>query len=240
MKKSLATNLISVLLIAIGYAIPTNHFLAELIREIGLFAASGAITNWLAIYMLFEKVPYLYGSGVVPSRFEEFKVGIRNLIMNQFFTKENVENFFKTQGSETAMSLDPAPILAAVDYERMFKKLCDAVLASPFGGMLGMFGGANALAPLRGPFEENVRAEIRALVESPKLLETLQASASLPNHAAVIIDKVEAIVFRRLDELTPQMVKKIVQDMIHQHLGWLVVWGGVFGGLIGLATSLIP
>jgi len=25
--------------------------------------------------------------------------------------------------------------------------------------------------------------------------------------------------------------------MIKKHLGWLVVWGGVIGGIIGLATT---
>ncbi|MEC8594491.1 MAG: DUF445 domain-containing protein, partial [SAR324 cluster bacterium] len=34
----------------------------------------------------------------------------------------------------------------------------------------------------------------------------------------------------------PERVKEIVEDMIRQHLDWLVVWGGVFGGLIGLLT----
>jgi hypothetical protein len=27
--------------------------------------------------------------------------------------------------------------------------------------------------------------------------------------------------------------------MIRRHLGWLVVWGGVFGGLIGFLVALI-
>jgi hypothetical protein len=36
------------------------------------------------------------------------------------------------------------------------------------------------------------------------------------------------------------MVKEIMQQMIRDHLGWLVVWGGVFGGLIGLVTTFIP
>ena len=54
-----------------------------------------------------------------------------------------------------------------------------------------------------------------------------------------MIDKVDAIVMQRLNELTPEMVKTIVQDMIHKHLGWLVVWGGVFGGFIGLIVSVI-
>jgi Na+/H+ antiporter NhaD/arsenite permease-like protein len=43
----------------------------------------------------------------------------------------------------------------------------------------------------------------------------------------------------RLEELTPKMVKEIVQDMIKEHLGWLVIWGAVFGGLIGLASAVI-
>ncbi len=43
---------------------------------------------------------------------------------------------------------------------------------------------------------------------------------------------------KRLEELTPTMVKEIIQQMIRIHLGWLVVWGGVCGGLIGLIASL--
>jgi uncharacterized membrane protein YheB (UPF0754 family) len=35
------------------------------------------------------------------------------------------------------------------------------------------------------------------------------------------------------------MVKEMVQHIIRQHLGWLVVWGGVFGGLIGAAFSFV-
>jgi len=35
------------------------------------------------------------------------------------------------------------------------------------------------------------------------------------------------------------MVKDIIQKMIRAHLGWLVVWGGVIGGLIGLIKCLV-
>ena len=80
--------------------------------------------------------------------------------------------------------------------------------------------------------------EIRSVVESPKLGEALRAGMASEGKAADVTAKVEGIVNRRLEELTPQMVKKIVQDMIKKHLGWLVVWGGVFGGLIGLLTHV--
>lgn len=33
-------------------------------------------------------------------------------------------------------------------------------------------------------------------------------------------------------------VKELVEDMIRTHLGWLVVWGNLFGGLIGLICQL--
>lgn len=241
MNKSLLTNLIALAIVGIGYALPATHVLATPLRAIGLFATSGAFTNWIAVHMLFEKVPGLYGSGVIPSRFKEFKEGIRSLIMNQFFTEENVESFFAAQdkSGNTAVQLDPDPIIALVDYDQMFGKLTDAVMASPMGGMLGMVGGAKALAPLQEPFQKNVEQEIRILVESPKLMEAIQASVSSGGHTKEVIEKVESIVTRRLDELTPQMVKTIVQDMIREHLGWLVVWGGVFGGLIGLLTTIL-
>ena len=48
------------------------------------------------------------------------------------------------------------------------------------------------------------------------------------------MQQVELIIDARLAELTPQKVKEIVEEMIRKHLGWLVLWGGVFGGLIGL------
>ncbi|WP_369676630.1 hypothetical protein, partial [Enterococcus faecium] len=48
-----------------------------------------------------------------------------------------------------------------------------------------------------------------------------------------LYDTVLGLVDDRLNELTPAMVKDIIQTMIREHLGWLVVWGGVFGGLFG-------
>jgi len=39
--------------------------------------------------------------------------------------------------------------------------------------------------------------------------------------------------------MTPEMVKDIMQEMIRKHLGWLVVWGAVFGGIIGLFVTIV-
>ena len=53
MNKSNMTNIISLIVTILGYAIHNDT-----IFMIGCFAFSGAITNSLAIHMLFEKVPF--------------------------------------------------------------------------------------------------------------------------------------------------------------------------------------
>jgi len=81
-KTSLPT-LIAMCLIGVSYV--PDLFYADLIRNIGLFAFSGAVTNWLAIHMLFERIPGLYGSGVIPNRFEDLKIALLKLVKENLF-----------------------------------------------------------------------------------------------------------------------------------------------------------
>lgn len=236
MNTSLATTLSGIALIALGYLSP---YYPDHLFSVGLFATAGAVTNWLAVHMLFERVPGLYGSGVIPARFEEIKLGIRNVIMRQFFTPENVQTFFSAQRHSARSFFDPDAIVDAIDYDHVFSRLVEVVLGSSLGGMLAMVGGGRMLDPLREPFTEKMRDEVYEILTSPRLLNALESGMHRSDLATVIIEQADSIVTGRLDELTPEMVKGIMQDMIRAHLGWLVVWGGVFGGLIGLAASFL-
>lgn len=231
MNKNIITNLIALMLTFLGY------FLSQpIIFSIGIFSLSGAITNSLAIHMLFEKVPGLYGSGVIPARFEEFKEGIRELIMKQFFTKENIDRFLSdSQGH--AVSINLSPIINKIDLNPAFENLITVIEQSSFGGMLAMVGGKEALQPLKEPFIEKMKANIIDISQSDNFNKLLKESLEQPNLINEMQEKVSRIIEQRLNELTPQLVKEIIQDMIKKHLGWLVVWGGVFGGLIGLLTA---
>ena len=233
MNKSVITNSLAILVVTAGIILKN-----ELVLTIGLFALSGAITNWLAIHMLFEKVPGLYGSGVIPARFEDFKLAIRNLMMEQFFTEENIDRFLRvSDGIKPDLHL--APVIQKVDLSPSFDTLIKVIMESSFGSMLGMFGGEQALAPLREPFIENMKKSLIEMTQAESFLELLRDELEQPDVMKDIRNKVEDIIEKRLEELTPQLVKEIIQEMIKQHLGWLVVWGGVFGGLIGLAAALI-
>ena len=233
MNKSLVTNLLALIALAAGYWLDQ-----PIVLFAGLFAFSGAITNWLAIHMLFERVPGLYGSGVIPARFEDFKLGIKSLMMEQFFTAENIDRFLN-QEMNSAASIDLKPVIEKIDLAPSFDGLVEVIMASPFGGMLGMFGGQEALVPLREPFIKHMKKSIIAISEDEQFINLLKEEIEQPNMMQDILGHVEKIITQRLDELTPQLVKEIVQTMIKKHLGWLVVWGGVFGGLIGLLSALI-
>ena len=231
--KSFTTNFIAVILIFTSTI--TNIEYSSLFLYTGLFALSGALTNQLAIHMLFEKVPLLYGSGVIPTQFESFKASIKKLMMDQFFTKEQLQNFFTKEEKK----IDLTPIIEKTDFSPAYDALSKTVMESSFGGMLGMFGGESALEGLREPFSIKMKSAVIKIVASDEFNETLQAHLSDSSLSDDLIGSVESIIDDRLNELTPQMVKEIVQNLIKEHLDWLVVWGGVFGGLIGLISSFL-
>ena len=233
MSKSLITDLTSIFLIAFSFLVvePYQH----IFLFTGLFALSGAITNQLAIYMLFERVPFLYGSGVIEKNFQVLKLSIKNMIMKQFFTKEQLEDFFTNEEKK----IDLKPLVENADFSPAFEAPSKTVMESKFGGAVAMFGGEEALEALREPFSRKLKSAVGSIVSSntfkTQLAHHIQSSALSDDMIASIEDLIET----RLEVLTPQMVKELVEDLIRDHLGWLIVWGGVFGGLIGLISSVI-
>lgn len=232
MNKSLITNITALALLGAGYQLDNTIALYA-----GLFAFSGAITNWLAIHMLFEKVPGLYGSGVIPARFEDFKLAIKNLMMEQFFTSENIDRFLNKEMS-SGININLEPVLEKVDFNPAFDSLVEVIENSQFGGMLAMLGGSEALLPMKQPFVEKMQQAVIDISQSDSVKQALIEQLESPAMLDEVKGNVEAIIDQRLSELTPKLVKEIVQKMIKEHLGWLVVWGGVFGGAIGVISSL--
>ena len=225
MNKSLITNLLSILIIIVGYIYQENY---PFIIITGVFALSGSITNWIAIHMLFEKIPLLYGSGVILDKFEDIKLGIKNLILQELFTETQINNFLldnKVSASET--------IINKIDFDKVFLGLVEAIEGSQLGGMLAMVGGRKALDPLKDPFTKKLKIIIEDFVtENTSNENRSETTASL-------LLKIENILDARLADLSPEDIKIIIQKMIKEHLGWLVVWGGFFGGFLGLVLSPI-
>jgi len=233
MSKSVLTDLVAIIFILMAFIIPLEY--KDILLFTGLFSLSGAVTNQLAIHMLFERVPLLYGSGVIEKNFEQFKASIKTMIMQQFFTKEQLQKFF----ADEEKKIDLSPLVESADFSPAFDALSKTVMESRFGGAVAMFGGEAALEGLREPFSNKLKSAVAKIVSSDTFKAQLEHHI---RHSALsddLIKSVDVLISERLAELTPKMVKELVQQLIKEHLGWLVVWGGVFGGLIGFVSSFI-
>ncbi len=231
--KSYMTNFLALVIVGVSYLLQ-EPFCTPLLYA-GLFALSGALTNVIAVHMLFEKVPFLYGSGVISQNFEAFKRSIKELMMREFFTAENMQRFLEQEERK----LDLEPIIEKTNFSPAYDALAKTVMESPFGSMLGMFGGEKAIEGLRSPFESKMKMAVKEIAKSEEFQKNLNETLAGSTLSLDLNEKIESAINARMDELDAKMVKEMVQRIIAEHLGWLVVWGGVFGGLIGLAGSFL-
>lgn len=231
MDKGWITNGVSIGLVGSSYMMEGT--IANALRSAGLFALSGAVTNQLAIHMLFEKIPFLYGSGIILDRFESIRIALKVLIMDQFFTPEKIESFVRSQ----ERTLDLAPIIEQTDFTPAYDALLKSVLESPMGGMIGMFGGEAIIGKLKEPFLEKIKISTLEISRSESFMNAL--NTQLHQGGAHLSESIGEIVESRLAELTPELVKEMLHTLMKEHLGWLVVWGGVFGGVIGLISVFL-
>ena len=231
MSKGAVVNLLAIALIVASFFVSPEF--KKYLYYSGLFAFSGAITNQIAIYMIFNKVPFLYGSGVIELNFEQFKNSIKEMIMEQFFTQDRLEKILLQEVKE----VDFASFADKIDYEMMYQNLKESILDSKLGQVINMFGGESVLDTQKVTLINKLNSSIKSILNSETFKEQIE-NLTNKHISGDIVDKVDIIITDKLNELTPKDVKRLVEKLIKEHLDWLVVWGGVFGGLIGLVSTL--
>ena len=225
MNKTLTTNSVAALILVSSFIESPYQ---NILFNIGVFALSGSLTNNLAVHMLFEKIPLIYGSGVVQNNFDQFKVAIKGLVLEEFFNRDNVLGLLSDTETQNVSGIS-----GFISPNRIFDEFLEAIQESSLSGMLAMVGGAAALEPLRTPITEKFSKLI--LDVEQKIKEKPIDMIGSDN----FFSDIESLIDSRLEQLTPKYIKEIISKMIYQHLGWLVVWGGVVGGVVGLIVSLI-
>jgi hypothetical protein len=150
-------------------------------------------------------------------------LGIKNLILKELFSAEQIDKFILDNKQKTS-----GGIIEKIDFDRVFVGLVESIEGSQLGGMLAMIVGRKALEPLKDPFVKKLKVIIEDFIKD---------NSGNNNSTDELLLKIENILDARLADLSPNDVKIIIQKMIREHLGWLVVWGGFFGGLLGLIFS---
>ena len=232
-EKGRVSNATSLALLVAGLAAAPDSAWGEWILAAGLFGLAGGITNWLAVKMLFDRVPLLYGSGVIPNRFREIRQTVKDLIMVHFFDGEYLQRFFANQvrsrpESEKLESL-LAELLESEAGDGIIRRQLEEMQSTPAGMMLNMVG-TETIAPLVKRFVSGVAAELAPLLGARLAPGGMEVGT--------LRSQVEQLLAAKLEELTPHVVKTMMEDVMREHLGWLIVWGNVFGGLIGILANL--
>lgn len=261
MDKGSVSNLASAALFTAGVVMPEG-WARQAVLATGMFAFSGGITNALAVKMLFDRIPGLVGSGVIPARFQEIRAKIKQLILEHFFSESylrqylaaekggiRLERYVQAKGGSSrgplAQTLEAHwDRLASPDVLRpLVDEQLERLMDSSVGGFLMMLG-PDAVKPPVHQFVAGLVGGLKQRVVG--LADGIQpAGGQLPvelDEDALIADlrpKVDHLLEKKLEELDAETVKRMMEDVIRSHLGWLVVWGNVFGALLGLGAVLL-
>uniref|UniRef100_A0A6T6YHL9 DUF445 domain-containing protein n=1 Tax=Bicosoecida sp. CB-2014 TaxID=1486930 RepID=A0A6T6YHL9_9STRA len=208
----------------------------------GLFGFAGGTTNWLAVKMLFDRIPGIVGSGVIPMRFKEIRETVKDTIMLTFFDREYLQGYIAAHAPRMIASLNleqrMAAELAKPEIEDIIRDRVSATMTSgtPAGQMLmmaaGFVGGPAGMVPIMKPLIVEFGQEL-----AKKFTTGFDVTTMVDVDTVRV--QIDALMTEKLQLLTPQIVKKLMEAVIRKHLGWLIVWGNVFGALIGVISLAV-
>jgi len=210
--------------------------MARWVLAAGLFGFAGGITNWVAIKMLFDRVCNLPGSGVIPMRFKEIRQVIKDTIMKTFFDGPYLEQYMNKKMASLAGELNIGAkikeMLEKPEVDAMITKALEELGSKPEGTMIMMMGIMPIqLKPLITPFLSSMADDIGPLLGQMFDMKSIMSVEKLRS-------EIDLLMTEKLLELTPEIVRDLLEEVMRKHLGCLIVWGNVFGALIGLVSTM--
>jgi hypothetical protein len=233
-EKGRISNWISGAVLVGGLAASSRYPWSDWLVAAGLFGFAGGVTNWLAVKMLFDRIPFLYGSGVIPGRFREIRRTVKDLIMVHFFDEEYLSRFFSERLDTISHDENLAPRLVAIlesdEVDAIIERKLQEMQLTPTGMIIKMVG-TETVKPLVKRFICGMGEDVAPLVAAEFARPGVEVGA--------LREQVNQLLEAKLEELTPEAVKRMMEDVMRQHLGWLIVWGNVFGGCIGVLSHAL-
>jgi uncharacterized membrane protein YheB (UPF0754 family) len=244
------------------YNVSPSSVPIKYVLSFGLFSFAGGITNWLAIKMLFDKIPFLYGSGVIPRQFVVIRETVKNTIMKTFFDSDYLEDYINDRAKGMLADFDlsnrikdglnkpefgksnlyhhdiiaftAATSLTLVPSDAKLAKKLTEMSEQPEGmliaTMIQMFGSVDMLVPVVKPLITGFADEFSSqFTENFDIKEFVTVEK--------IRNELDKLMTEKLKQLTPEVVKALMEQVIREHLSWLIVWGNVFGGLLGVVSQ---
>jgi hypothetical protein len=96
--------------------------------------------------------------------------------------------------------------------------------------MAQMFGGVPLLVPVIKPLILGFADEFASsFVDNFDIKELVSVDK--------IRNELDKLMSEKLLLLTPELVKALMEEVIREHLSWLIIWGNLFGGILGILSQ---
>jgi len=208
----------------------------KLIRAFGLFGFAGGMTNWLAIRMMFDKIPFLIGSGILLNNFVEIRDNVKKTTMATYFDAGHLSHYVtqKTEIILNSLQLDESirEVIRSPGVQALISDKIEEVFSTPEGLVLGLVVNKEKVKLNIMPSFENAGKDIVPLVS-----QLIRNSEHLSEEK--VRDQVDRLITSKLVEMHPKNIIAVVKEMVENELGWVIVWGNVFGGLLGLILEVV-
>ena len=85
----------------------------------------------------------------------------------------------------------------------------------------------------------SIAAMMKQLAALQRKWQQMKDSFDITEFVSVdnVRDEIDELMTEKL-RLTPPIVKKLMEDVIREHLGWLIIWGNIFGGGLGIISHI--
>lgn len=197
----------------------------------GAFGLASALSNYVAVKVLLLTMFLSRHESVLQN-------SVRDIVMNIFFSKDRIEEqlvaHIRKAVSTTSVTQTVQAVLAHERTVRLVRRYLDQFLHyTREGMMLSMMGvSQETLEPFLVPAVLSVLSDVAPIVGDimrPGDLIT-------PD---VFFDAMERVVSHRTASLDVEDLKGIVSGVLSPHLSILVLWGSLFGILLGLVAEAL-
>jgi uncharacterized membrane protein YheB (UPF0754 family) len=210
---------------------------SKYILSFGLFSFSGGITNWLAVKMLFDKIPFLYGSGIIPGRFKEIRKSMKDTIMTFFFDIDYMNDYLNDKS--TSIKKVAQDKIKQVLNDKEFDNKIVEVLKELTSDNTNIYSGMILMFTNNGTDYNSILNIIKPLMKDFFLNFINNTGHSEFINIITIRSELDKLLDHKMEFITAGIVKVMIENVIRDHLTWLIIWGNIFGGVIGLITQSI-
>jgi hypothetical protein len=138
-----AANILSFVIMIIGIILQSINgktAAADYILGFGLFGFAGGLTNWLAVKMLFDRIPGLIGSGVIPRQFKEIRAAVKDAVLEMFFDETFLKEYLGSRAKQMIASMNFPKLfkdtVSSPDFDELFLSKLTELSQKPEGLLL--------------------------------------------------------------------------------------------------------